>query len=175
MTNKIKVFFILSLFISLFSSSAEAISIKEINREFLVPKYRNLSIFSNRAISHSDIYDNKKAKILVVFASWCPSCKGYIKELNKVKEKSNQDILGVSVSDNPILVRELFNEHGSPFSLVSLDKQGKTLLKNSKFRAIPQTFLIDKNGAIRYIFLGDLDEEDWFEDLMPKFNELSRE
>lgn len=175
MSKKIKITLILGLILSFFVATANAFSTKEVNQKFVVPNYRNLSIFSERAITSQDINDSEKAKIVVVFASWCPSCKGYIEELNNIKDKTGQEILGVSVSDNPILVRELFNKVGSPFKMVSLDKSGKTLLKNSKSRAIPQTFLIDKNGSIRYIFLGDLNEDDWSEDLMPKFNELSKE
>ena len=175
MGDRLKVVLILCLLFGLFVPSADAANINEVNQVFSVPKYRNLSIFSDKAIERSDIYDNKNVKIIVAFASWCPSCKGYIKELNKIKKKLNNDIWGVAVSDNPILVRDLFNKQGSPFKYVSIDKAGKTLLKNSKSKAIPQTFLIDKKGVLRYIFVGDLDEDDWFDDLMPKFEELNRE
>jgi len=175
MNNKIKWALLFSLFIGLFAASANAISIKDVNQKFDTPKYRNLAVYSQRAILVDDIENENKVKVLVAFASWCPSCKDYMDELNKIAKNTDVEIYGVAVSDNPSAVRDLFNKVGNPFSFVSIDKKGKTLLQNSSSKSIPQTFLIDKKGNIRYTLLGDLDEKDWEDDLMPRYNELNRE
>lgn len=103
-----------------------------------------------------------KGKILIVnvWATWCGPCRQEMPHLeslsNEFKEKGLEVIgLNVDSDDSPEMIKEFGTDVGVNFDLVQGDsKLFKQFYAISKKDAIPQTFLIDREGKLLGVFVG---------------------
>ncbi len=116
-----------------------------------------------------------KGKIIFLnfWATWCPPCRaeipGFIEIFNEYKEKGLQ-IIGVSVDEiSPEKVLEFVNEYRVNYPVVMGTPELYSSYKPG--RAIPVTFIIDKEGMIRHKHIGYMDKDT----LKNYFNQLNSE
>lgn len=103
------------------------------------------------------LYEHAGKTIMLNFwATWCPPCRAEMPSMESVyiKNKDNNFvILAVSNDDKgPEHVREFINRNGYSFPVFH-DKNRK-LSRKFNIRAIPTTYIIDKNGVIVDIIRG---------------------
>ena len=125
------------------------------------PEFQAVSLDGERTVS---LADYKGQTLLVnLWATWCAPCRFETPYLQSVYEE-NQDrglmIVGVSV-DSPSaldLVNEFLEEMGVTYDIL-LDPQ---MLSTDVFLPIgyPASYLIDREGVIRFTRLGPIAEED---------------
>ena len=100
----------------------------------------------------------KKVTVVNFWATWCGPCKHELPDLIALsKEYADRDVefIGVSTDrgDNAISnVRNFVQQAGIPYQIVMSTDQLEEAFGN--IRAIPQTFIIDKQGNILKSFLG---------------------
>ncbi|MBI3609559.1 MAG: TlpA family protein disulfide reductase [Nitrospirae bacterium] len=102
-----------------------------------------------------------KGKVIFIdfWADWCPPCKKEFPELNKLAERykeSDMLILAVNLDKKRAHVDEFLERLPMPLSqrmTVLLDPQS-TVVSSYGARAMPTSFIVDKEGVIRYIHLG---------------------
>ncbi|MCZ6479861.1 MAG: TlpA disulfide reductase family protein [candidate division NC10 bacterium] len=107
-------------------------------------------------------FRGKKAVFINFWATWCPPCRLEMPMMEKayhVYKGDGLEILAISVDSGPkSLVRNFIQEFELTFPAL-LDPDMKTM---NQFRifAIPASFLVDKEGMIRFRELGYRDWTD---------------
>lgn len=93
--------------------------------------------------------------VLHVWASWCGACLQEHNEWIKIKQRFPVTIVAVLYRDEGSVALEMLKEKGDPYSCVLEDKAGRLGL-DLGLMGTPETFLIDKEGDIRYHRVGVL-------------------
>jgi len=98
-----------------------------------------------------------KVVLLDFWATWCPPClqmMPILHDLHKEWAPRGVEFVGVD-SDGPQStveeVRDFLVEHPAPYPIVLDDGTANTLYK---IRALPQMVVIDREGAVRRVFIG---------------------
>jgi cytochrome c biogenesis protein CcmG/thiol:disulfide interchange protein DsbE len=108
-------------------------------------------------LSSADLADGRP-KLLNVFASWCVPCAAEAPQLAEL-ERSGANIVGVAIRDRPEDVAAFLGQYGNPFSRIGKDDISAVQLSIGS-SGVPETFVIDGKGVIRYQKIGDIRAED---------------
>jgi thiol-disulfide isomerase/thioredoxin len=98
-----------------------------------------------------------KVVLLDFWATWCPPCLQMIPVLHDLHQEwapRGVQMVGVSsdgAQTSPDEIRAFLNNRPSPYPMVLDDGTANGLYK---IRALPQLVLIDREGAIRKVFVG---------------------
>ena len=109
--------------------------------------------------SEMALHDLKgKVVVLNFWASWCQECKvehPFLLALNK-RFRQNPDfvMIGVNYQDKEALALKYLQEHGNNFQHIR-DATG-TISIDYGIYGVPETFIIDPSGVIRYKTIGPL-------------------
>ena len=108
-------------------------------------------------LSSADLADGRP-KLLNVFASWCVPCRAEAPNLARL-EASGANIVAVAIRDRPEDVAAFLAAYGNPFSRIGKDDISAVQLSIGS-SGVPETFVIDGRGVIRYQHIGDIRESD---------------
>ena len=102
---------------------------------------------------------DKKGTYIKVWASWCPICLNGIEELEKIEKDGDYEIVTVvfpnkSGEKNSEDFKKWFNSLGYKNVKVLLDEK-QELEKLVKIRAYPTSIILDSNGNVDKVFLGN--------------------
>ena len=97
-------------------------------------------------------------KLLNVWASWCLPCIAEAPQLEALKEQG-VEIVGVAIRDKPEDVADFLDRHGNPYSRIGSDQIAALQIELGA-SGVPETFVIDGEGRIRYQHIGDIRESD---------------
>lgn len=94
------------------------------------------------------------------WATWCPPCRAEMPSLQKFYEARKEDgfvIVAVSAGDSKIKVEQFVQSYGLTFH-IWLDPDGVAL---NSFRngSLPNSYVIDRNGMVRYAWTGEISYE----------------
>lgn len=96
-------------------------------------------------------------KLLNLWASWCPPCIAEAPHLETLKE-AGVPIYGIAMKDTPEDVAAFFARHGNPYVAIGHDEISAIQFDLGS-SGLPETFVIDATGVIRYQHIGDIREE----------------
>ena len=105
--------------------------------------------------------------VLNVFASWCLSCQIEHPTLIGLSRHSSAMWVGLDFMDKPDSARAFLSENGNPFQAILSDPKGKFAI-NLGVYGVPETFVIDKSGIIRFRHTGPLTEAVWENEVGPE-------
>ena len=93
------------------------------------------------------------------WATWCGPCKQELPLLAKSFEanKDHLAVLGIDVGEDSPLVKLKVREVGISYTNL-LDSDQKTA-GNYRVNAFPTSYFLDKDGVIRYVMVGALDQD----------------
>jgi cytochrome c biogenesis protein CcmG, thiol:disulfide interchange protein DsbE len=114
-----------------------------------------------------------KVWLLNVWASWCISCREEHPVLLSLSQAGTVPIYGLNYKDKREDALAWLNEFGNPYVLSASDIDGRVAIDYGVYGA-PETYLIDKNGLIRYKQIGPLTTELLQNKIFPLFQDLSR-
>lgn len=105
--------------------------------------------------------------VLNVWATWCISCQVEHPVLKHMAEQG-VPIIGINYKDYRESALKYLELHGDPFRFTIFDDKGDLGLDLGVYGA-PETYLLDKDGTIRYRYIGVLDPEKWEKVLKPRY------
>lgn len=98
-----------------------------------------------------------KPKLLNVFASWCIPCAAEAPQLIQLA-KAGVPIDAVAIRDRPEDIADFLNRYGNPYRRIGSDPTSSVQIALGS-SGVPETFVIDGNGIIRYQHIGDIRPE----------------
>lgn len=110
--------------------------------------------------------------LLNVWASWCVACRQEHPLLNELARNKAVPIIGLNYKDKREDALGWLGSLGNPYELSLTDTDGRLGIDLGVY-GVPETFLIDKEGVIRYKHIGPITPEAWEQKLAPLIRELS--
>jgi cytochrome c biogenesis protein CcmG/thiol:disulfide interchange protein DsbE len=111
-----------------------------------------------------------QVSLVNVFASWCVPCRVEHPVLMRLAEEGIP-IYGINYKDKPDQVEGWLAELGNPFKKIGADRNGRVGIDWGVY-GVPETFVIDADGRIRYKFVGPIQARDLDQTLRPILAEL---
>lgn len=138
-----------------------------------VPAFRLAQLHAaDKTISPEDM--RGKVWLLNVWASWCVSCKQEHPVLIDLNKQNRIAIVGLNYKDDRSAAIAWLNEHGGdPYMASAVDLDGRVGIDFGVY-GVPETFLVDKQGTIRYKHIGPVTPEALKTKILPLAEELSR-
>lgn len=96
--------------------------------------------------------------LLNVWGSWCAACQVEHPLFNDLAKAGTLPIVGLAWKDTPENSIAWLRKLGNPYAVVVSDLKGGVAIDYGVYGA-PETFLIDKQGVIRFKHVGPLTRE----------------
>nr|WP_202390240.1 DsbE family thiol:disulfide interchange protein [Tsuneonella aeria] len=107
-------------------------------------------------LTQADLADGRP-KLLNIWASWCVPCAAEAPQLAAL-EAQGATIVGVAIRDRPEDVAAFLARYGNPYARIGADDLSELQLSIGS-SGVPETFVIDGKGVIRYQHIGDVRAE----------------
>ncbi len=104
-------------------------------------------------------------RLLNVFASWCVSCRVEHPVLLALKARG-VPIEGLDWKDKAADGAKYLADNGDPYGLVGNDRSGRAGI-DLGVAGVPETFVVDGRGIVRYKQVGPIAPEDWERTIAP--------
>lgn len=99
-----------------------------------------------------------RPRLVNIFASWCIPCVTEVKVLQKLRS-SGVSIDGIAVRDRPEDLAEFLARNGDPYERIGSDPQSQVQIALGS-SGVPESFIVDGNGIIRYQHIGPIEPSD---------------
>jgi cytochrome c biogenesis protein CcmG/thiol:disulfide interchange protein DsbE len=96
--------------------------------------------------------------VINVWASWCVPCRLEHPLLMELGKRNDIRLVGLNYKDEPENARRFLGTMGQPFAAVGADQAGRAAVDWGVY-GVPETFVIDGQGIIRYKWIGPLTED----------------
>ena len=111
--------------------------------------------------------------MLNVWASWCVACRDEHPLLVELAKNRIVPIVGLNYKDQPEAGKSWLKQFGDPFVLSVNDPDGRVGIDFGVY-GVPETFVIDRRGVIRYKQIGAITRRALEEKILPLIRELQR-
>jgi cytochrome c biogenesis protein CcmG, thiol:disulfide interchange protein DsbE len=108
-----------------------------------------------------------------VWASWCVACKVEHPLLLEFSKARIAPLIGLDYKDKNRDALGYLRQHGNPYDLIAVDANGRVGIDYGVY-GVPETYIIDKNGVIRYKQIGPITPEALTKTIIPLINELKK-
>lgn len=110
-----------------------------------------------------------KGQITIVnfWASWCTACRAEHVELEKLKQLGIK-VYGINHKDNDGNALEFLAKYGNVYNAIGTNASGRVAI-DFGVRALPETFIIDQHGIIRYKQIGPILAGDGFDNFLTQY------
>ncbi|MEW5904257.1 MAG: DsbE family thiol:disulfide interchange protein [Pseudomonadota bacterium] len=136
------------------------------------PNFR-LPQLENEQLSFSPEDMKGKVWLLNVWASWCVSCREEHPVLVALSQQNIVPIYGLDYKDNPADGKMWLARGGNPYVLSAMDREGRIGIDYGVY-GVPETYVIDKQGIIRYKQIGPVTPQSLSEKILPLVAELQK-
>jgi cytochrome c biogenesis protein CcmG, thiol:disulfide interchange protein DsbE len=113
-----------------------------------------------------------KVVLINVWASWCVACKEEHPVLLALSREKQVPIIGLNYKDKPEDASQMLKIEGNPYDNIIMDADGRVGIDWGVY-GVPETFVVDKQGIIRYKQIGPITPEAWEKTLLPLIQKLS--
>lgn len=107
-----------------------------------------------------------RVTVLNVFASWCVPCREEHPFLLELAKDQRFTLAGFNYKDTSVNAMEFILKLGNPYDEIGADLSGRAGIDWGIY-GVPETYIIDKNGAITHKHVGPLDGQVIEQELMP--------
>ena len=114
-----------------------------------------------------------KVWLLNVWASWCVACREEHPLLMEMAKTGKIATYGLDYKDTDAEAQQVLVTMGNPYKVVATDVDGKIGIDYGVY-GVPETYIIDKAGTIRYKQIGPITEENLLTKIVPLLKELER-
>jgi len=113
-----------------------------------------------------------KVWILNVWASWCPPCLVEHPVVTALAKSQIAPVIGLNYKDAREDALPWLARNGDPFQFSVFDAAGRIGIDYGVY-GVPETYVIDRNGVIRYKHIGPLTPEIAQKKIAPLVKELN--
>lgn len=113
-----------------------------------------------------------KPVLVNFFASWCAPCRVEHATLNGLAA-SGVPLVGIAYKDKPEAAQRFLGDLGDPYQKIGLDLDGRTGI-NFGVYGVPETYILDRDGRIRFRYAGALTDEVLQTEILPRLAALER-
>ena len=132
---------------------------------FSLPQLRNPGAVINAADLKGQVW------LLNVFASWCTPCLEEHPYLVDLAKSGVVPVYGLNYKDRHEAALKWLNKHGDPYAGIVVDAEGRTGIEYGVY-GVPETFVIDKLGVIRFKHIGPLTPDVLDDEILPMIRRL---
>jgi cytochrome c biogenesis protein CcmG, thiol:disulfide interchange protein DsbE len=95
--------------------------------------------------------------IVNVWASWCGPCRQEHPLLLELSKRKDIRLVGINNKDQAENARRFLGTLGNPFAAIGADTTGRVTIDWGSY-GVPETFVVDSEGIIRFKWIGPLSE-----------------
>ncbi|MGQ0694557.1 MAG: DsbE family thiol:disulfide interchange protein [Nitrospiraceae bacterium] len=133
--------------------------------DFSLPQlYDQEKVFSSKELTG-------KVWLLNFWASWCSGCKTEHPVLMQLAQSGAVPIYGMDYKDQREEALTWLRQWGNPYPVIAMDQSGRVGIDYGVY-GVPETYVIDKQGVIRYKQIGPLDDDIVAKKILPLVKEL---
>ena len=124
-----------------------------------VPIFKAKRLFDNKSFLSKNEF-NSKTTLVNFFSTWCGPC---LKEHNYLLRIANQKkirIIGINYKDDNKKTIKWLKELGNPYTDVLIDSNGRLGIDWGVY-GIPETYIINSNGVIKYRLVGPINKKNY--------------
>ena len=110
--------------------------------------------------------------ILNVWASWCPPCLVEHPVVTRMSQAKLAPIVGLNYKDARDDALPWLARNGNPYQLIAYDGDGRIGIDYGVY-GVPETYVIDRKGVIRYKHIGPLTPDVVQQKLEPLVKQLA--
>jgi len=130
-------------------------------------------------LDHGDVAVDANAlsgtpQLLNVWASWCVACRAEHPLLLSLAKSGEISIVGLNYKDERADALAWLARHGNPYSRTIYDREGRLGLDLGVY-GVPETFVLDRHGVIRYKQIGPITKEVLDSVILPLVQQLVAE
>jgi len=107
------------------------------------------------------------------FSSWCVPCRAEHPLLVALAKQGKVALVGVDYKDKPADGLDWLDRLGDPFERIAADRDGRVAIDWGVY-GVPESYLVDREGRIRFKQVGPFSEQDIQTKLLPLVAELSK-
>jgi cytochrome c biogenesis protein CcmG, thiol:disulfide interchange protein DsbE len=111
--------------------------------------------------------------LLNVWASWCVSCREEHPLLVELGKAKVVPIVGLNYKDESVAGKRWLTQNGDPYTVSVVDRDGRVGIDWGVY-GVPETFVVDKAGTIRYKQIGPITAEALEKKILPLIRELQK-
>ena len=111
--------------------------------------------------------------ILNVWASWCVACREEHPVLVELAKSQMAPVIGLDYKDKREDALAMLAKQGNPYTLSAFDGNGRVGIDYGVY-GVPETYIIDKAGVIRFKHIGPLTMDLLNQKIYPMISELKK-
>ncbi len=111
--------------------------------------------------------------ILNVWASWCVACREEHPVLVELAKSQIAPVIGLDYKDKRDDALAMLSRQGNPYTLSAFDGNGRVGIDYGVY-GVPETYIIDKAGVIRFKHIGPITTELLNQKIYPLVSELKK-
>jgi cytochrome c biogenesis protein CcmG/thiol:disulfide interchange protein DsbE len=111
--------------------------------------------------------------ILNVWASWCVACREEHPVLVELANSGQAPLIGLDYKDQRTDALAMLAKQGNPYQLSGFDGNGRVGIDYGVY-GVPETYVIDKAGVIRFKQIGPVTREILNQKIYPLLAELKK-
>ncbi len=105
-----------------------------------------------------------------VFAAWCVPCLAEHPQISRLADDGYR-IFGLNHRDKDANAAAWLRRNGDPYDRIGADPDGRVSVEWG-VTGIPETYIIDRDGVIRYKFTGPMTVRVLKDEILPRLKEL---
>ena len=114
-----------------------------------------------------------KVWLLNFWGTWCVACREEHPLLVEYAKTGGVPIYGVDYKDERAAALQWLDEFGNPYALTAFDVDGRVSIDYGVYGA-PESYLIDRNGVIRFKQIGPITPDVWQKQILPLAKQLNQ-
>ncbi len=123
-------------------------------------------------ISQSDLLG--EIHLVNVWASWCVACREEHAQIDQLANEYKVTVIGLNYKDSRDEAQAWLTRYGNPYSKIAFDADGRVGIDWGVY-GVPETFIVDRKGRIRYKHIGPIRKNDIQDIILPKLRKLNQE
>jgi cytochrome c biogenesis protein CcmG/thiol:disulfide interchange protein DsbE len=120
----------------------------------------------------ADLTDGR-VTLVNFFASWCVPCRIEHAFLIELVKEDGARLVGINYKNEPEEARAWLAQLGNPYAQIGADTTGRVGIEWGVY-GLPETFIIDQQGRIRYRRVGPIDAYTLTHDIRPLLREFGK-